>query len=158
MSTDASLAAALAGLGLGAGAARRVNGVAANLVDTVDACAAVASSFKGASVAVDLEGVAPNIVPDQVLVDAVLAHSSAAVRSLHAAAARGTSSSRGNSSNYKTQLCRNYRNGTCSYGSRCTFAHGESDRRTSNYHEYHDNDWRDANDDYDSNFCGYSSD
>jgi hypothetical protein len=33
-------------------------------------------------------------------------------------------------SKYKTELCRNFYQGKCEFGDKCTFAHGESDLRT----------------------------
>jgi hypothetical protein len=35
----------------------------------------------------------------------------------------------GGRSNYKTKICENFLKGTCTFGDRCHFAHGENEQR-----------------------------
>lgn len=39
-------------------------------------------------------------------------------------AAGGTGTTKGWMNNYKTRICKNWQQGTCQYGNKCTFAHG----------------------------------
>lgn len=45
------------------------------------------------------------------------------------AAGRGGAPGSGGRSNYKTKLCENFVKGTCTFGDRCHFAHGENEQR-----------------------------
>jgi rRNA processing protein Krr1/Pno1 len=79
---------------------------------------------------IELEGNFDQIKQASNMVSDLIATISASMPPKNPAPAGGRGGAPGGRSNYKTKLCENFvKGGTCTFGERCHFAHGENEQR-----------------------------
>ncbi|CAN6241289.1 unnamed protein product [Urochloa humidicola] len=78
---------------------------------------------------IELEGNFDQIKQASNMVGDLIATISASMPPKNPAPTGGRGGAPGGRSNYKTKLCENFVKGTCTFGERCHFAHGENEQR-----------------------------
>lgn len=76
---------------------------------------------------IELEGTFEQIQQASAMVEELIINVSAARRSMKASGVAGGPP--GGGSNFKTKLCENFSKGSCTFGDKCHFAHGEAELR-----------------------------